>query len=152
MRTVRVAETFAVTVHEAETAWYDTTRWSNWVDGLERVLDVRGEWPQQGMVTWQSGPAGRGHVTERVVAHEALRGQALQVEDDSIRGHQHVSFTPVDGAVEITLSLEYEIKERSIVTPLVDVLFIRRAIATSLRRTLDRFGAELAAARRADVG
>ena len=67
--------------------WYDTRRWPAWVDGLDRVVDVAGDWPQAGAsVTWESGPAGRGRVIERVVSHEALAGQTLEVQDDSITG------------------------------------------------------------------
>ena len=57
------------------------------------------------------------------------------------------SFTPRPDGVDVTLSLEYELKERNPLTPLIDLLFIRRAIAASLRRTLERFARE----RRADV-
>jgi len=94
-------------------------------------------------VTWQSGPAGRGRVTERVTAYEPLEGQTLDVEDDAITGRQRVAFTPADEHVEVKLSLEYEIKKRSFFTPLIDLLFIRRAMAASLQATLGRFGAEL---------
>jgi hypothetical protein len=153
MRVVSVAETFPGSVHEAETVWYDTSRWPGWVDGLDRVSDVDPRWPQLGgSVTWESGPAGRGRVTERVVAYEALGGQTGEVQDETIRGQQRVKFTPADKGVNVELSLEYEIKRRSLLTPLVDVLFIRRAFTTSLRGTLDRFGLELESARGADVG
>jgi hypothetical protein len=148
MRVVSVAETFQGSVHEAETVWYDTTRWPAWVDGLDRVSEADPRWPQLGAtVTWQSGPAGRGRVIERVVAYEPLSGQTVEVQDDSIRGQQAVKFAPADGAVGIELSLEYEIKKRSPLTPLIDVLFIRRAFRTSLESTLQRFGRELEAAR-----
>ena len=147
MRTVSVAQPFPGTVHEAETCWYDTRRWPAWVDGLDRIVDVAGNWPRAGAsVTWESGPAGRGRVVERVVSHEALAGQTLDVQDDSIQGRQSVAFTPAGEEVEVALSLEYEIKNRSIFTPLIDVLFIRRVMTTSLRTTLARFGAELASA------
>jgi hypothetical protein len=49
--------------------------------------------------------------------------------------------------VKITLSIDYELKERNPLTPLVDLLFVRRAIVASLRRTLTRFARE----RRADT-
>ena len=148
MRAVRVAMDFPGTVHEAETCWYDTRGWPHWVDGLEQVLEVDGDWPCDGSsVTWKSGPAGRGRVTEHVIAYESLAGQTLDVRDDSIEGRQRVAFTPVDGSVEIELSLEYEIKQRSLFTPLIDLLFIRRAMTVSLGATLARFGAELAASR-----
>jgi hypothetical protein len=148
MRSVQVTERFEGTVAEAERCWYDTTRWSRWVDGLDRVLAVDDGWPQAGAtVTWESGPAGRGRVTERVVAYESLRGQTLDVHDGSIRGRQSVVFVPVQAGVEVSLMLEYQLVRRSIVSPLVDALFIRRAMAVSLGVTVTHFGVELEAAR-----
>jgi hypothetical protein len=58
-----------------------------------------------------------------------------------------VTFTPAEETVEVQLSLAYRVRKRNLFTPLVDLLFIRRAMALSLRATLERFGAELAAAR-----
>ncbi len=148
MRTARATQTFEGTVAEAERCWYDTSRWNLWVDGLDRVVEVDGAWPDAGAtVTWQSGPAGRGTVVERVVAHEPLEGQALEVQDSSIRGRQRVAFAPTEPGVEVMLTLEYELLRRSIVTPVVDLLFIKRAMAASLAVTVSRFGAELAAVR-----
>ncbi len=148
MRVVSDVATFPGTVHEAETVWYDTERWPGWVDGLDRVEAVGRGWPAVGgSVTWASGPAGRGRVSERVESYEQLRGQTVDVEDDSIRGRQAVTFTPEDEGVTVELSLEYEIKQRSPLTPLVDLLFIRPAFRNSIRATLYRFGVELATAR-----
>jgi hypothetical protein len=150
MGSVETTFAFPGTVHEAETLWYDTSRWVAWVDGLETVVSVAGDWPRAGgTVVWQSGPAGRGRVTERVVAYEQLSGQTVAVEDDQISGRQSVAFTPVDGSVEIDFRLEYKIKKRSPLTPLVDLLFIRNAVRASLRATLTRFGLELARSREA---
>jgi hypothetical protein len=144
MREVRVARAVPGTVHQAETCWYDTGGWPSWVEELRRVLAVRGPWPQAGAsVVWQSGPAGRGRVTERVLEHEPLSRQVLEVEDDSIRGRQTVAFAPHERGAEVALSLAYEIKRRSPLTRLVDWLFIRRAMETSLARTLERFEREL---------
>jgi hypothetical protein len=151
--TIRVTDTFPGSVHEAETCWYRTARWPHWVDELAHVVSVDGDWPRPGArVTWQSGPAGRGRVHERVVAYEALGGQTVEVEDESIDGRQRVTFTPAEGGVEVELSLQYAIKRRSPLTPLIDALFVRRPMATSLRKTLARFGAELAESRHASVG
>jgi hypothetical protein len=149
---MRVAEAWRVfqgSVAEAEGVWYDTTAWPRWVDGLAYVESVGARWPAVGAdVHWVSVPAGRGSVSERVVAHEPLGGQTVEVEDDSIRGTQSVSFSPRDGGVAVALRLAYELKRRSPLMALVDVLFIRRAMARSLEHTLARFGAELEAARR----
>jgi hypothetical protein len=145
MRTVRAARRFEASVHEAETCWYDTSRWTAWVDGFDRIVQVSGGWPGPGSsVTWQSGPAGRGRVTERVLSHVPLEGQTIAVADDSLRGRQTVAFSPAGDGVEVGLTLEYELTERSLLTPLVDLLFIRRAIESSLQSTLAHFGVELA--------
>lgn len=148
VRTVRVTQTLPGTVYEIEQRWYDTSRWTIWVEGLRRVVHVSGAWPAVGSsVTWDSGPAGRGHVVERVVAYEPLAGQTVEVEDASITGRQSIAFVPVDEGVEVQLALSYEIRKRSLFTPLVDALFIKRAMTTSLATTLGRFGAEMGSRR-----
>jgi uncharacterized membrane protein len=146
MATVQAALTVGATVHDAEQLWYDTSRWAAWVDGLETVLAVEGDWPSPGAtVVWESGPAGRGRVTERVVEYEALRGQTVEVQDGQITGRQAVTFTPVEGGSEVVLSLDYRIRRRSLLTPIVDALFVRNAWTSSLRSTLARFTLELEA-------
>jgi hypothetical protein len=144
MGAVEVTLGFPGSVHDAESLWYDTGRWVAWVDGLDAVVSVDGEWPRVGAtVVWQSGPAGRGRVTERVVEYEPLDGQTVDVQDDALTGRQSIRFTPDEHEVEITLRLEYRVTKRSIITPLVDLLFIRNAVRASLRATLARFGLEL---------
>ena len=128
---------------EAEALWYDRDRWAAWVDGFGHVVELEGEWPQRGArVVWDSPPGGRGRVQERVVAYETRTGQTLEVEDATLTGRQRVAFEPGPDAVEVTLSLEYEIKHRTAFTPIVDRLFVRRAVRDSLRRTLSRFANE----------
>jgi polyketide cyclase/dehydrase/lipid transport protein len=141
----RATQTFPGTVSAAQACWYDTSRWSRWVDGLARIVTVEGDWPREGAaVSWESHPAGRGRVVERVSAFEDGDGQTVEVDDDSIHGRQTVAFTAVDGGVQVSLSLEYTLANRSLVTPILDALFIRRAMTASLRRTVARFGGELA--------
>ncbi|MBV9004629.1 MAG: SRPBCC family protein [Solirubrobacterales bacterium] len=144
MRAVTVAVVLPGTVRDAERCWYNTARWPVWVDGLDRVVDVSEGWPEPGStVSWESVPAGRGSVAERVVAREPLGGQTVEVRDDSIQGRQTVAFAPVVDGVEVRLTLEYEIIKRSLLTPLIDVLFVKRPMTTSLSTTLSRFAAEL---------
>jgi hypothetical protein len=150
---VSVSESFPGTVHEAEECWYDTARWPQWVDELATVVSVQGEWPQPGAVlTWHSGPAGRGQVTERVIDYEPLEGYTVEVEDDTITGEQSVFFDPAEDGVEVALTLRYRIKRRSPLTPLIDVLFVRRLMIGSLETTLGAFGGVLAESRRSGVG
>ena len=146
MGAVEVTLGFPGSVHEAETLWYDTNRWVAWIDGLDTIVSVDGDWPRVGAtVVWESGPAGRGRVTERVVEFEPLEGQTVEVQDDSLTGRQSITFAPYDHAVEIALRLDYRVKKRSPITPILDLLFIRNAVKASLRATLNRFGVELAA-------
>jgi len=128
---------------EAEALWYDTQRWPSWVDGFGHVVKLEGDWPDRGArVVWKSPPGGRGLVHERVVSYEIRIGQTLEVEDETFSGRQQVAFTPRPDDVEITLTLEYELKDRNALTPVVDLLFIRRAMNDALRRTLTRFANE----------
>jgi hypothetical protein len=144
MRTVRVEQTFAASLPDAEAHWYDTDHWAEWIDGLESVLAIEGDWPRVGAnVHWRSGPAGRGSVTERVIEYTPLQSQTVEVSDDSIQGEQIIAFTPEPPGVLVELSLTYRIRRRSPVTPLIDVLFIKRAMTSSLEQTLERFGVSL---------
>jgi hypothetical protein len=91
---------------------------------------------------WVSRPKGRGRVQERVTAYEPRSGQTVEVEEERLRGTQTVTFEPAGDEVRVALTLDYELKERTFLTPLVDLLYIRREIGDSLRRTLARFGHE----------
>jgi uncharacterized membrane protein len=135
-------------VADAEALWYDPRRWPAWVDGFGHVVKLEGEWPRAGArLVWESPPAGRGRVAERATAYEPRVGQTVAVEDARLDGTQSVAFAPDGDGVRVTVTLEYELKQRHALTPLVDPLFIRRALRESLRRTLARFSHE----RRADV-
>ena len=131
-------------IAEVEELWYDRKRWASFVDGLKHVHAVEGDYPAAGArVVWDSFPGGRGRVIERVLAYEPRAGQELAVEDEKIRGNQRVRFTPLEDGVRIGLELDYELKDAGPLSPITDLLFIRRAQADSLRRTLLRFRREL---------
>lgn len=148
MPRVRAAVSVPGLASEAEALWYDPQRWPAWIDGFGHVDRVGEEWPALGArVVWMSKPGGRGRVAERVLAYEARAGQTLEVEDEKMRGTQTVAFTPGEDGVEVALELAYELKDTNVFTPLTDVLFIRRALRDSLRRTLVRFARELRADR-----
>lgn len=147
MAVVSSERIIAGTVADAERRWYDTSVWPAWIDGCDRVAEVADPWPQAGgRVSWESGPAGRGSVTETVIDHAPGAGQTVTIEDDSIDGRQTVTFTAEPGGVRVTLTLDYRIRRRSPLTPLIDRLFVRRAMTQSLQRTLGRFGARAARA------
>jgi hypothetical protein len=148
MPRVRAVEIVPGLASDAEAVWYDPQRWPAWVDGFGHLARLEGDWPAVGArALWDSKPGGRGRVIERVRAYEARVGQTLEVEDAKLRGSQRVAFSPSADAVQVTLELEYELKERNALTPLTDALFIRRALRDSLKRSLVRFARE----RRADI-
>jgi hypothetical protein len=133
---------------DVEGLWYDLNRWPAFMDGFHHLEKAEGGWPATGgRLVWQSTPAGRGRVVERVLEQEPGRGQAVEVEDPRLRGTQRVAFAPLEDGTAVDLELDYELKQRTPVQPLVDLLFIRRALRDSLRRTLSRFARELAADR-----
>jgi hypothetical protein len=82
-----------------------------------------------------------------VTSYVAREGQTVDVEDEKLRGTQRVTFTPVEGAVTVTLELRYSLKEQRPGMAVVDLLFIRRPQRESLERTLRRFRTEVAAER-----
>lgn len=148
MSRARAAIRLPGTVYQAELCWYDTGRWTQWVDQLARVVEVRGDWPEAcSVVVWESGPAGRGRVTERVTDYRPRSGQTTEVQDDSITASQTVVFAPAGDEVRVELSLDYRLRHRAPLSSLANWLFIRPAMTRSLARTLARFGAELGARR-----
>ena len=131
-------------VHEAQAGWLDVERWPQWMDGAARVVSVDGAWPQVGSrVIWESGPAGRGRVTETVTEFEPLTRLTTAVEDDAMKGRQEVSFEPVADGVQVELTIDYRMKRRSPVAPLIEALFVRRPMILSLTRTLGQFHAHV---------
>jgi polyketide cyclase/dehydrase/lipid transport protein len=137
------------TVEDAEELWYDVRRWPTFVDGFGHVHSCDDGWPGEGTtLVWDSLPNGRGRVVERVGAQSRGEGQTVEVEDPRLRGTQRIAFTSLDDGVEVTLALDYQLKQGGVLRPVLDGLFIRRAVRDSLRRTLDRFGRELEEERR----
>lgn len=132
---------------EAEALWYDVGRWPAFVDGFASVARRDEDWPERGRIVWDSTPAGRGRVIETVTAFRTGGGQTAEVEDERLTGTQTVAFEVAGDHTRVTLSLDYRLKQRNPLTPLVDLLFVRRALNDALRRTVVRFARE----RQADV-
>jgi hypothetical protein len=148
MGRVRVGLDVPGSMAEAECLWYDVQRWPAFVDGFAHVVRREDAWPREGAtLVWDSLPNGRGRVVERVTAYAQGRGQTAEVEDPRLHGTQTVAFESLDDGVGVTLALEYRLKQSGPLRAVTDVLFIRRAIRDSLRRTLVRFTRELASDR-----
>jgi len=80
-------------------------------------------------------------VTERI---RALSDNAVasEVFDSQMTAVQAIRFEPVEDGCDIFLSLDYELQTGGPLRKLTDVLFIRRALAMALERTLRRFSTE----------
>ncbi len=123
----------------AEALFYDLRRWPAYVDGFGAVVTEDGGWPEAGArVLWDSRPGGRGRVMERVRAHRAGEGQVVEVDDERLRATQTVAFAARGDDVLVTVEQEYELKDVRFPTS----LFVRRALADSLRRTMHRYRIE----------
>ena len=126
--------------------WLDTSRWPAFVDGFAAIDQLHERWPEPGArAVWHSKPGGRGTVTEKVAELEPPGRVVVDVLDDQLSGRQAATFEP-DGeeGCRILVELEYELNERGPLRTVADVIFIRRALRDSIRRTLERFAVEAA--------
>jgi hypothetical protein len=131
-----------VTPLVARRLWLDTNRWPTFVDGFDHVERLDDSWPEPGSkVVWESGPAGRGRVTERI-RELAANGVASDVFDSQMTAIQTIRFEPNEDGCDVFLSLDYQLQSGGPFRRLTDVLFIRRALAMALERTLRRFSTE----------
>ncbi|MFM9023095.1 MAG: SRPBCC family protein, partial [Solirubrobacterales bacterium] len=98
-----------------------------------------GEGPAQLVVELDPdrGAAGsRGEVREIVVEYVPGSLVASDGEDESTTARQAVTFAAAPGGTTVRIELDYELRRRGPFTALTDLLFVRRAQADSLRRTL----------------
>ena len=124
----------------ARRLWTDLARWPTFVDGFSNVISVSDDWPEPGSkVVWESGPAGRGRVTERVV--ECTDDVFVtDVFEDQLAGTQSLWFS----VGEVVMELDYQLQKGGPLRAITDAIFIRRALSDALARTLRRFSTEAA--------
>jgi hypothetical protein len=128
---------------QALALWSDVSRWPSFVEGLARVGEPSAAWPEPGSkVIWESGPGGRGRVTEKVVECSHARF-ATELFEQRLRGRQTAEFGPAgDGGARVALALDYELVRGGPLGLVTGVLFTRRALRDALARTLRRFAVE----------
>jgi hypothetical protein len=122
-------------LEQVRALWYDLGRWPSFIDGFGSLVAVGPDWPETGAIVWDSTPHGRGRVVENPDG---------TFEDAQLTGTQTIAFEPEAGGatVVVRLAFDYRIKERTPVTPLLDLFFVRRAVRDALTRTVNRFAAE----------
>jgi hypothetical protein len=143
VRTARAQTDLVLTPEAALRLWSDPDRWATFVEGFARVLERDPDWPGGGAkLVWESTPAGRGRVTEKVVEAEGPDRFVTQVFEDRLHGRQTFRVVESEGGSRAELALEYELTKYGPLGAIADAIFIRRAIRDSLRRTLRRFSVE----------
>lgn len=143
MRTARAQTELVLTPEAALRLWTDVDRWPSFVEGFARTLEVSPDWPDGGArLVWESTPAGRGRVTEKVVENEGPDRFVTRVFEERLQGNQTLRVVESEGGSRAELSLEYKLAKYGPLAAVADAIFIRRAIRDSLRRTLTRFAVE----------
>jgi Polyketide cyclase / dehydrase and lipid transport len=142
LRTARAEAEVPLTPEAALRLWSDVSRWPSFVEGFARVVELDPEWPGEGSrAIWESVPAGRGRVTEKVT-EPPPSGFATLVFEDRLAGRQAFRAIESEGGARVELSLEYTLTRYGPLGPVADAIFIRRALRDSLRRTIQRFAVE----------
>ncbi|HEV2874544.1 MAG TPA: SRPBCC family protein [Thermoleophilaceae bacterium] len=143
MRTARAQAELVLTPEAALRLWSDVSRWPSFVEGFARALERDPDWPGKGAkFVWESTPAGRGRVTEKVLDSEGPDRFVTRVFEDRLTGTQTFRVVESEAGSRAELSLEYKLTKYGALSAVADAIFIRRAIRDSLRRTLFRFAVE----------
>ena len=143
MRTARADAEVSLTPEAALRLWTDLSRWPSFVEGFARVVESDPGWPgSDSRVIWESIPAGRGRVTEKVVEPPAAGAFATMVFEDRLAGRQTFHAVESAGGARVELALEYTLTKYGPLGAVADAIFIRRALRDSLRRTIARFAVE----------
>jgi hypothetical protein len=130
---VRSAVTVPGTADQARALFYDLSRWPAFVEGFGSVVRVDPGWPGTGEIVWDSAPGGRGRVVER---------RDGSFEDGRLSGTRSVRFVENEDGTTVAVEVDYRLKERTPVTPLLDLFYVRPKVRATLERTLQRFAAE----------
>lgn len=130
--------------------YFDAESWPSWVDGFARVSARDGYPAKGGTLVWESTPAGRGRVSERVLAHEPRRLQRISYSDPGSVGELETSFEMMPAGDEgrktlVSQSQRYQLHEGGPLAALTDRLFIRSQMRDSLQRSLAGLRAEVEA-------
>ena len=143
MRTARAQGDLVLTPEAALRLWTDLDRWPTFIEGFARVLELSPDWPAgNSRLIWESTPAGRGRVTEKVAAGQGPDRFVTHVFEERLVGTQTFRAVESEGGSRAELSLEYALSKYGPLGAVADAIFIRRAIRDSLRRTLFRFAVE----------
>jgi hypothetical protein len=122
--------------------YFEPSGWPAWVDGFHMAESAEGYPEAGGTLVWRSTPAGRGTVTERVLAHEPRTLHKIAFADPESSGELTTRFAVEGEATRVTLELDYGLAGTGPLAWLTERLFVRGQMRGSLRRTLARLRLE----------
>ena len=121
--------------------YFDRESWPLWVDGFARVSAADGYPEPGGTLSWESTPAGRGSVRERVLAHEPRRLHRIAYVDPGSEGELETRFEMLPAGegvrrTRVAQVLRYRLRSGGPLGAITDRLFIRSQMRRSLQRSL----------------
>jgi uncharacterized membrane protein len=129
--------------------YFEPRNWPAWVDQFRSVETSDGYPEQGGSLRWRSGSAGRGTVTERVLAHEPRSLHRVAFTDPESEGELEVSFEIEPGAeapsTRVSQATSYRLTGAGLLGGITDALFVRSQVRGSLARSLARLRLEVEA-------
>lgn len=130
--------------------YFDRVRWRAWVDGFGRVRDSSGYPEEGGTLSWESTGAGRGTVSESVLAHEPRSLHRVSFSDPGSEGELETRFEIVSSGGEepvtrVSQTMRYRTRLPRPLAAITDRLFIRAQMRRSVERSLAGLRAEAAA-------
>lgn len=144
MPTLTDSITVQASLSETWDYYFEPRGWPAWVDGFGSVDSSQGYPEVDGTLVWSSTPAGRGRVTEKVLAHEPRRLHRIEFSDPESSGELETTFEISRGErTTVSLELAYELAQGGPFGWLAERFFVRGQVAKSLRRTLLRFRLEI---------
>jgi uncharacterized membrane protein len=124
--------------------YFQPRGWPAWVDGFHAVDGSHGYPEEGGTLIWSSTPAGRGQVTEQVLAHEPRKLHRISFTDPESSGELETTFEiSGDEKTTVGLQLTYALASGGAFAWLAERFFVRGQVAKSLRRTLLRYRLEV---------
>ena len=139
MATVESSVFVRASLAETWEGFFDSGGWAGWVDGFAAVRDA-GDYPAPGStLRWRSIPAGRGEVTERVLAHEPRRRHVISFADPAMAGELDTRFAVEGEGTRVSQTIEYRLLGGGPIARLGGILFVRSQVRASLERSLLAF-------------
>ena len=143
MATLTESMLVAASLAETWDRYFDPRGWQAWVDGFRSVESAAGYPDQGGTLVWRSSPAGRGTVRERVIDHRPRRRHEVEYSDPESAGRLVTAFAVEGEGTRVTLTLDYRLARSGPYAWIVERLFVRGQVRSSLQRSLLRFKHEV---------